>query len=79
MNELNKNQDADRIALLLKQAMPPMTARSDVALKRDLWPAMLNRFDDNKAVSHWDKALITAVLAWLLFFPGSIPVLFYYL
>jgi hypothetical protein len=43
---------------------------------------MLKRMDDDvrvAAVPWFDWALLATVVAWLAFFPGSIPVFFYHL
>ena len=78
MNE----HDQERIEQLLKKSLPPVSARAGSELPRDLWPAMLKRMDDEArpaAVPWFDWALLAAVAAWLVFFPGAIPVLLYHL
>lgn len=78
MNELEQK----RIEQLLKQSLPPFADRGGAELRRDLWPAMLKRMDDDArpaTVPWFDWALLATVAAWLAFFPGAIPVLFYHL
>ncbi len=76
MNE----HDQERIAQLLKQSLPPISARVDAEVRRDLWPAMLKRLEARPTAVPWfDWALLAAVAAWLVFFPGAIPVLLYHL
>ena len=72
MNE----HDQKRIEQLLKKSLPPVGAE----LRRDLWPAMLKRLEAASPAVPWvDWALLAMVAAWLVFFPGAIPVLFYHL
>ena len=72
MNE----HDQKRIEQLLKKSLPPVGAE----LRRDLWPAMLKRLEASSPAVPWvDWALLAMVAAWLVFFPGAIPVLFYHL
>jgi hypothetical protein len=74
MNE----HDQKRIEQWLKTTLPPMGA--GVAPRRDLWPAVLKRLEARPPAVPWfDWALLAAVAAWLAFFPGAIPVLFYHL
>ena len=78
MNE----HDQQRIEQLLKKSLPPIGRQVGAELRRDLWPAMLKRIDDDAppaTVPWFDWALIAAVAAWLAFFPGAIPVLLYHL
>jgi hypothetical protein len=76
MNE----QDQERIEQLLKKSLPPISARVGAELRPDLWPAMLQRLAAPPTAVPWfDWALLAAVAAWLAFFPGAIPVLFYHL
>ncbi|HEY6183021.1 MAG TPA: hypothetical protein VIW67_12295 [Terriglobales bacterium] len=72
--------DEKRIAQLLKNALPPVSTRTNSELRRDLWPAMLQRLETpTTAVPWWDWALLAAVIVCLLFFPGALPVLLYHL
>jgi hypothetical protein len=76
MNEPNQQ----RIEQLLKSALPPVGTQAGAELRRELWPAMLKRLDaPAPAVPWFDWALLAAVSALLLLFPGAIPVLFYHL
>jgi hypothetical protein len=65
---------------LLKQAVPPV---QDAELRRDLWPQMLRKLEEQPLpihnVSWFDWALASLAAAALLFFPGIIPALFYHL
>ena len=79
--------DEERIKQLLKQALPPVEGSPEPA--RDLWPAMLQRLNarpDTRpaarpaaAVPWFDWALAGGVVAFVVFFPASIPMLLYYL
>jgi hypothetical protein len=74
MNE----HDQKRIEQWLKTTLPPMGA--GVELRHDLWPAVLKRLEARPPAVPWfDWALLAAAAAWLAFFPGAIPVLFYHL
>jgi hypothetical protein len=73
-------QDQERIKQLLKETMQPITGQVGSELRRDLWPAMLKRLEARPAKVPWfDWALIAAVAALLVFFPGAIPVFLYHL
>jgi hypothetical protein len=73
---MNEN-DQRRIEQLLKQTMQP---REDAPLRRDLWPEMLKRLVARPGQVPWfDWALLAILTAWLIFFPGAIPVLLYHL
>jgi hypothetical protein len=70
-------QDQERIQQLLRETMQPITGAE---LRRDLWPAMLKRLEARPFKVPWfDWALLAAVAALLVFFPGAIPVLLYHL
>ena len=74
-----KEQDQERIEQLLRKTMQPVGGPAG-ELQRDLWPAMLNRLETKPAIVPWfDWALLAAVAALLIFFPGAIPVLLYHL
>ena len=76
MNE----HDQKRIEQLLKKSLPPVSVQVGAELRRDLWPAMLQRIEARPAFVPWfDWALLAAVAAWCAFFPGAIPVLLYHL
>jgi hypothetical protein len=65
---------------LLKQAIAPV---KDTELRRDLWPQMLRKLDEQSApavsIPWFDWALAAILGAVLVFFPGSIPALLYHL
>jgi hypothetical protein len=77
MNE----QDQKRIEQLLKKSVPPIGAPGGKHARRDPWPAMVKRLDDSRpsAAPWFDWALVAAVAACFVFFPGAIPVLLYHL
>jgi hypothetical protein len=69
-------QDADVVGRMLREGMGPAQAE----LRRDLWPQMLRRLEERPlAVSWFDWALVALLVAWVVFFPEAIPVLFYHL
>jgi hypothetical protein len=73
-------QDQERIKQLLEETMQPITGQVGSELRRDLWPALLKRLEATPAKVPWfDWALLAAVTALLLFFPGAIPVFLYHL
>ena len=84
-----KTQDEDRIQKLLRQSLPPMQANAEP--NRDLWPAVLQRLGETDAQpmqltrhsitghSIFDWALLACVVAFVAFFPASLPMLLYYL
>lgn len=75
-----KQQDQQGIELILKNTLQPIACDADAELRRDLWPAMLKRLEARPAKVPWfDWALLAAVAALLIFFPGAIPVLLYHL
>ena len=65
---------------LLKQAIAPV---KDAELRRDLWPQMLRKLEEQPApvvrVPWFDWALAAILTAVLVFFPGSILALLYHL
>jgi hypothetical protein len=73
---MNEREVAE-VKKLLNNTLQP--AR-DVELRRDLWPAMLQRLDERRIrVPWWDWALLACVIALFCFFPGTIPALLYHL
>jgi hypothetical protein len=68
------------IKSLLKSAIAPV---QDTELRRDLWPQMLRKLDEQPApvakVPWFDWALAAVLGAALFFFPGAIPALLYHL
>jgi len=78
----NGNQEADRVTLLLRVAMPRVEV--DAKLPRDLWPAMLRRMDEQSAPGAaafpwFDWALAGGLVAFAAIAPRTIPVILYYL
>ncbi len=70
------NEDDAKLQELLQQSLAP----SSHELQRDLWPRMLRRLDEHPHTVPWfDWALLAFVLACLLIFPVTIPVLLYQL
>jgi len=75
-----REHQEERIEQLLRETLQPINGRAGAELRGDLWPAMLKRLEARPAQVPWfDWALLGAVIAWLLFFPGAIPVLVYHL
>jgi hypothetical protein len=67
---------------LLRSALPPVGLRPE--LDRDLWPAMLRRFDERSVrrasrVPWFDWALAGGLVAFAAIAPRTIPVILYYL
>jgi hypothetical protein len=76
MNE----HDQARMKQYLRETMRPITGQDGAELRRDRWPTMLKRLEARSVEVPWfDWALIAAVAAWLVLFPGAIPVLLYHL
>jgi hypothetical protein len=76
MNEQNDKE----IQELLKCSIAPV---ADTELRRDLWPQMLRKLDEQSAPARsvpWLDWALTAILsAVLLLFPRTIPALLYHL
>jgi hypothetical protein len=74
------NEEINNVKELLKQAVTPV---QNTELRRDLWPQMLRKLEEQPLpihnVSWFDWALASLAAAALLFFPGTIPALFYHL
>jgi hypothetical protein len=72
--------EQERIERLLKAALPSSGSGTGAELRRDLWPTMMKRLAARpKEIPWFDWVLIAAMAAWLLLFPGTIPVLVYHL
>jgi hypothetical protein len=80
----NKEND-NEIKALLKTAIAPV---KDTELRRDLWPQMLRKLDEQPAsadpapmnsVPWFDWALAAILSALLIVFPGAVPALLYHL
>lgn len=74
---MTKQTDSDEtIPKLLRQTM----RKSADTSTRDLWPAMLDRFDQQPHTSSWmDWALAGVLLGLLAISPAAIPFLLYQL
>jgi hypothetical protein len=67
----------DRLKQLLRSAMHPT---ENVELKRNLWPEMRRRIDQQTMrVPVIDWVLLAAVLAWVAIFPEGALALLYHL
>jgi hypothetical protein len=71
-------QDDTELRELLKQSIAPI---KDAELRRDLWPQMLQRLEQQQPirVPWFDWALAAVAGAALFLFPGVIPALLYHL
>ena len=79
---MNQSDDKE-IRDLLKEVITPM---EDTELRRDLWPDMLCKLDQQPARVSWptpvpwfDWALAALLGVALFLFPGAIPMLLYHL
>jgi len=74
------NEEINKMKELLKQAVIPV---QNTELRRDLWPQMLRKLDEQPStvctIPWFDWALAAILSAVLIFFPGSIPALLYHL
>ena len=74
---MNSHENDKELKALLKQALAPV---QDTELRRDLWPQMLRRLEEQPFSVPWfDWALAALTAAALLFFPGAIPAVLYHL
>jgi hypothetical protein len=77
---MNIEENNKEMKKLLKRAIPPA---QETELRRDLWPQMLRKLEEQSApvvgVPWFDWALAAILSAVLVFFPGSIPALLYHL
>jgi len=72
----NKENDKE-MKELIRHAIAPA---KDAELRRDLWPQMLRKLEEQPTRVPWfDWALAAILSAVLVFFPGSIPALLYHL
>jgi hypothetical protein len=72
---MSNEENNKEIKELLQQAFAPLRAPE---LRRDLWPQMLRKLDEQPARVPWfDWALAAILSAVLLLFPGAIPALLY--
>ena len=77
---MNNEQNSEEVKALLKAAIAPV---KDAELRRDLWPQMLRKLDEQPSplnkIPWFDWALAAILGASLFFFPGTIPALLYHL
>ena len=74
---MSSEENYKEIKELLQQAFAPP---KDPELRRDLWPQMLRKLDEQPPRVPWfDWALAAILCAVLLLFPGAIPALLYHL
>jgi hypothetical protein len=74
---MSNEENNKEIKELLRQALAPL---KDTELRRDLWPQMLRKLDEQPSRVPWfDWALAAVLGAILLLFPGAIPALLYHL
>jgi len=77
---MNDEEKSTEIKALLRAAIAPM---KDTELRRDLWPQMLRKLDEQSfrvnKIPWFDWALVALLGAALFFFPGTIPALLYHL
>jgi hypothetical protein len=72
----NKENDKE-MKELIRHAIAPA---KDAELRRDLWPQMLRKLEEQPTRVPWfDWALAAILSAVLVFFPGSIAALLYHL
>ncbi|HYL84135.1 MAG TPA: hypothetical protein VE263_07880 [Candidatus Angelobacter sp.] len=78
MNSKSSSPENEKeLKTLLQQEFPPL---KNAELQRDLWPQMLRRLDAQPLRVPWfDWVLAAALVATILFFPGTIPALLYHL
>ena len=74
---MTNEENSKEIKALLKAAISPVKGPE---LRRDLWPQMLRKLDEQPSRVPWfDWALAAILSAVLLLFPGAIPALLYHL
>ena len=79
---VTREQGAERTEELLRSALQKVGDQPE--LDRDLWPAMLRRFDEESLhrvsrVPWFDWALASGLVAFAAIAPRTIPVILYYL
>jgi hypothetical protein len=76
-SKTNSQENEQELKTLLQREFPSL---KNAELQRDLWPQMLRRFDASPLRIPWfDWVLAAALVATILFFPGTIPALLYHL
>ncbi len=74
---MSNEENNKEMKKILKQAIAPL---KDTALRRDLWPQMLRKLNEQPSRVPWfDWALVGLLVTWILYFPQAIPVLLYHL
>ena len=74
---MSNEENNKEIKELLQQAFAPL---KDPELRRDLWPQMLRKLDEQPPRVPWFDWVLAGILcAVLLLFPGAIPALLYHL
>jgi hypothetical protein len=74
---MTNKENSKEIEALLKAAIGPV---KDSELRRDLWPQMLRKLNEQPSRVPWfDWALAGILGATLFLFPGAIPALLYHL
>jgi hypothetical protein len=81
------NDDNEELKQLLQQNLPPLQDH-DLELRRDLWPRLKQRLDQEDVhdlaprqslrIPWFDWALAALAAAALILFPGVIPALLYH-
>ena len=77
---MSNEENNKEMKVILKRTIAPA---KDTELRRDLWPQMLRKLDEQSVtafhVPWFDWALAAILGAVLVFFPSSIPALLYHL
>ncbi len=74
---MSNKENHKEIKEVLQQALAPL---KDSELRRDLWPQMLRKLDEQPSRVPWFDWALAAILGAVLFlFPGTIPALLYHL
>lgn len=77
---MNNEENSKQMKAFLKAAIAPVR---DAELRRDLWPQMLRKLNEQPApvlrVPWFDWALAAILGASLFLFPAAIPALLYHL
>jgi len=70
------DQEFQELGKKLRDAIPPL---HQPELNRDLWPAMLQKLNQQRLPVPWFDWLLAALAAAvLIFFPSAIPALLYH-
>ena len=77
---MNDEENSEEVKTLLRAAIAPV---KDTGLRRDLWPQMLRKLDEQPSLAEnvpwFDWALAAILGAARFLFPGAIPALLYHL